>query len=245
MLMMVVGVDGCKAGWFTVSLTEEGHFDIDVFAGVSALWKKHNRASVILIDIPIGLKESGSQERLCDIEARRLLGPRQFSVFRVPCRAAIYAKTYEEACSINERNTGKRLSRQIWNIALKIREVDMLLSNSELVRLSFRETHPELCFWALAGGHPMKHPKRTEAGFSERKQLLQSVYPQANEIVSYALDTYRPNQVKEDDILDALVAAVTATAGQEKLVSIPEPPQFDSRGLRMEMVYCRKEELKR
>lgn len=243
--MIFVGADGCKAGWFTIALTENAEWEVDVFPDVFRLWDAYSDASAILIDILVGLRDKSSEERRCDIEARKLLGrPRGSSVFRAPCRVAIYAETYKKACDINEQRTGRQLSRQIWNITPKIREVDSLLIRHESARSCFRETHPEICFWALAGGHPMKHSKKTEAGFSERKQVLESVFP-PNDTIGYALETYRRNQVEEDDILDALAAALTAKLGFQKgFVSLPDPPEFDSQGLRMEVVYCLKERLK-
>ena len=47
----------------------------------------------------------------------------------------------------------------------KIREVDSLLRESAKARRAVREVHPEICFWALAGGRPMRHSKKTERGF--------------------------------------------------------------------------------
>jgi predicted RNase H-like nuclease len=157
-------------------------------------------------------------------------------VFPTPCRQAISAKTYEEASNINKQMTGRRLPLQTWNIIPKIREVDILLSNDESARSRVREIHPEICFWALAG-HPMKHSKKTQKGFSERMQVLESVYPHTNDIIDHTLSTYRRNKVARDDILDALSAAVTAMVGIQKLISIPKALEFDSQGLRMEMVY--------
>lgn len=235
---MFVGADGCTAGWFAILLIENNDWKVDVFPDVSSLWNKYNSASVILLDIPTGLQERGHEERKCDRKARELLGrKRASSVFPAPCRPAIYAETYEEASEINKQMTERRLSRQTWNIIPKILEVDILLSNAESARSRVREIHPEICFWALAG-HPMKHPKRTKEGFLERKRVLQSVYPHADDIISHASSTQTSKGVKRDDILDALSAAVTAMGGLKRLVSIPEAPEFDSRGLRMEMVYC-------
>lgn len=234
---MFVGVDGCKAGWFTVCLTEDKGWQVDVSPDISSLWNQCHQASVILIDVPIGLREGGTQERLCDTEARKLLGPkRRSSVFPAPCRPAIYAKSYGEACNINERMTGKRLSLETWNIIPKIREVDCLLSNDDAAKLRIREIHPELCFWALAG-HPMKYSKKQREGLLERIQVLSSIYPQTPDIINDALSTYRRKEVSRDDILDALSAVVIARMGEEKLVSIPQISEFDARGLRMEMVY--------
>jgi len=163
-------------------------------------------------------------------------------VFPAPCRTAIYAESYERANVINKKMTGRGLSLQTWNIIPKIREVDMLLSNDESARLKVREIHPEICFWALAG-YPMEHSKKRREGLLERIQVLKSIYPHTDDIIRQALSTYRRREVARDDILDALSAAVTAMVGVQKLVSISEEPEFDSRGLRMEIMhypYCTK-----
>lgn len=237
--MVFVGADGCKAGWFTVILMEDTDWKVDVFWDVSSLWQEYSSASLILLDIPIGLQERGRQERLCDRRARELLGPkRASSVFPAPCRPAVYVKTWEEASDVNERMTGRRLSRQTWNIIPKIREVDILLLKDKSARLRVRETHPEICYWALAGYHPMRYSKKTKQGFSERIKVLQSVYPRTTDVINHALSVYKRNEVAKDDILDALSAAVTATVEVQGLVSIPGTPVVDSRGLRMEMVYA-------
>jgi len=234
---MYVGVDGCKKGWFAVILTEDGNWDIEVFSDAFSLLNKIDDSSIILIDIPIGLIERGDQERHCDIEARGLLKPkRSSSVFPAPCRPAIPCENYKEASDVNEQRTGRRLSLQTWNIIPKIRQVDNLLINCESAKLRVRETHPEICFWAMAG-HPMEHSKKTAEGYSERIQVLQSVYPNTNGIVKRALKDYKRKEVARDDILDALSAAVTAAVGVQRLVSVPEIPEFDSRGLRMEIVH--------
>ena len=234
---MFVGVDGCRAGWIALGLETTGNWQVNIFPDASSLWNHHRGASLILIDIPIGLKIGGKAERQCDPEVRKLLGPRRSSVFPAPCRGAIYASSYQEACDINQRLTGKRLSVENWNIIPKIREVDRLLSDDAAARERIREIHPELCFWGLAG-RPMQHAKKRSEGLAERTQLLQSIYPQTADIIDYALSTYKRKDVARDDILDALAAAVTGLMGGHNLVSIPQEPEFDERGLRMEMVYC-------
>ena len=197
----------------------------------------HQRASLILIDIPIGLKAEGRAERRCDPVVRKLLGPRRSSVFPAPCREAIYASSYQEACDVNQRLTGKRLSVENWNIIPKIREMDCLLSDDTSAIGRIREIHPELCFWGLAG-RPMQYAKKRAEGLAERTQLLQSIYPQTADIIAHALSAYRRKDVARDDILDSLAAAVTGLMGEHNLASIPQEPEFDERGLRMEMVYC-------
>lgn len=234
---MFVGVDGCRAGWFAIGLESESSWQVNVFPDVSSLWDHYRQASLILIDIPIGLKTSGKGERRCDPIVRKLLGPRRSSVFPAPCRGAIYASSYQEACDINQRLTSKRLSVENWHIIPKIREMDCLLSENTAARGHIREIHPEFCFWGLAG-QPMQYPKKRSEGLAERIQLLQSIYPQTTNIIDHTLSTYKRKDVARDDILDALAAAVIGLVGGENLASIPQEPEFDERGLRMEMVYC-------
>ena len=57
-----------------------------------------------------------------------------------------------------------------------------------------------------------------------------------SEVIYYSLRQYARKDVAEDDILDALVAAVTASRKEEGLLTIPDNPEFDSEGLPMEMV---------
>lgn len=236
--MFYVGADGCKAGWFTVKLGEGNDWEVNLFPSIGKLWEQYKEAGLILLDIPIGLRDKGREERRCDIEARKLLGRnRGSSVFPAPCRAAVYAGTYQEAKEINLEKTGRSLSNQTCGIISKIREVDQLLSRDRLARSHIREIHPELCFWALNGSRPMEYSKKKENGFLERKQVLSSIYPYTQDIVNYALQKYHRKKVAKDDILDALAAAVTALAEEREFYSIPETVEFDSHGIRMEMAY--------
>ena len=101
---MFVGVDSCKAGWLAVSLTDAGKWQVGVFTDISILWRNFEYARLILIDIPIGLRDEDSNERKCDKEARALLTPkRKPSVFVSPCRGAVYAADNEEAKTINKQ----------------------------------------------------------------------------------------------------------------------------------------------
>ena len=237
--MKVVGADCCSGGWFAVSIIDGVEWKTSIFPDIITLWKNSKDTSLILIDIPIGLREKGTKERLCDIEARKLLGrKRAMSVFPVPCRGALYAQNYKEACSINERITGRKLTIQTWNIIPRIREVDVLISKEISARSKIREIHPEVCFWAL-WGEPMKYSKKIDLGFFERKELLKSIFPYTDDIINHSLYTYRRKEVKKDDILDALVAAVTATGGSDALASIPQRPEIDKKGVTMEMVYLK------
>ena len=247
-----VGVDGCRAGWFAVFLEGENKSDcswkVEIFPEFSFLvdFLKNNYGQaepLILIDIPIGLK-TGSGERLSDLGARSLLKARKSSIFPVPCREAVYAETYKEACEVNERLTGKRISKQAWNIVPKIRDVDSFLVENKNFREKVREVGPEICFQAFTG-FPMKSPKKKVEGFLERKEALSSICPFANEVIEYALSKYRRKDLAKDDILDSLAAALTAKmGGMYGFKYVPNEPETDGKGLKIQMVYYECKEFK-
>lgn len=234
-----IGLDGCKAGWFAVSIFPDNTFEFDIHQNVGTLWGRYRGARTILIDIPIHLISESGTGRACDAAARKVLKPlRHSSVFSPPCREALSAQTYEEACQINQRVCGRKISKQVWGISPKIKAVDdFLLSTPEAVGV-LRETHPEICFWAMAGYRPMRHYKKSAEGVAERLKLLQKVWPRSTFLYKSALDQYPAKQIAPDDILDALANAVTALRLEEAGATLPEDPPKDRLGLPMEMVYA-------
>jgi len=227
--MFVAGVDGCRAGWvlFKVqppSLSSAVEIvDLPLF-----LRQRPVGLACIGIDIPIGLLD---RPRACDVAARDLLGqPRGCSVFPTPCRAAVQAANYSEACEVNQARAGRRISRQAWGIAAKIKQVDDVLT-PEHQRWAF-EVHPEVCFWGMNERRPMLHVKKSAAGLVERRHLLQSFLPSIDRHLAE-----RPRGVAADDLLDAAAAAWTAlryAKGESESVCLPER---DARGLAASIVF--------
>ncbi len=59
--MFFVGADGCKAGWFAVLLSDAAEWETLLFRDIRSLWRACGSASLVLLDIPIGLlKRPGS-----------------------------------------------------------------------------------------------------------------------------------------------------------------------------------------
>jgi len=234
----VVGVDGCRAGWFWFrkdlsSVSSGTAHSIEELARTLPIGSK------IFIDIPIGLIESGSGGRACDLAARKALGfPRATSVFSAPARPVLGAEDYEEAKRLSQKAIGKKLSKQSYLISSKIFEVDEYLCSKVKPGYEIREIHPEVCFWAFNGRKPMRHSKKRSAGFEERMNVLAKRIPDAQELVDRAMRKYKRSQVAKDDILDALVAMIVASTPEKYQRTLPSSPPKDSRGLRMEIVYA-------
>ncbi len=245
-----VGVDWCKVGWFCVGLDDHGDYGFKVFRKFEDLLKSLCNAELILVDIPIGLPD-GRDERECDRLARKKLGqPRGSSVFRVPIRKAVEmvatgAVDRAAVSSFQCQMIGKGISAQTFNITAKIAEVDKVMVNrkaSGKTNPCVRETHPELCFWALNNRRAMKSKKDAAGaiGVTERLQVLRKFGDRTDEIYSDVLNEYLRKDVARDDVVDALAAAVTAhlvCQQPDGKRTAPANPPTDSKGLRMEMVY--------
>ncbi len=233
--MKLVGIDGCKAGWVVARIDESvDSFAFDTMPNLAAVFKEVRAGELLAIaDVPIGLPERGP--RACDRSARELLGwPRRNSVFPAPCRPVLTAGDYREACELNFRVSGKRVTRQLYGILAKIREVDEAMSPA--LQTNFREAHPEVTFAALSGGHGLAHSKETVDGEIERLALLRRFFPGLD--ITDTRARLGLANVARDDVVDALACLVTAQRvrrGQDIVLPDGEV-QYDARGLRMEII---------
>ncbi len=253
-----IGVDRDGSDWIAVGYSEQSPIGATVYDTIERLWAVHgDTADRIVVDVPIGLCSSledpdpcgrttdGELSRHCDDLARTVIGSRFSSVFTAPCRKAVELAAdgapYSEVNEANRDHTGKGLMQQAANIAPSIVEVDELLREDGDPDVLV-EGHPEVCFRAF-GDSELDHSKKTAPGVDERLSILESTseYEQetwrrlARELADEGLSTGL------DDLLDALVLAVTAGASSDELQIIPADPPEDGEGLPMQMVYRRDE----
>lgn len=235
--MINIGVDSCPAGWlaiyynpyikyFKVAKTFLELFD--------ECWFKDCFDDNIfcLVDIPIGLC---NEARRCDQIARSILGKRSSSVFSTPVHDAVYANTYEEAKAINFKLTGKYISKQAWNICPKIRDVNDCYHKFPL-RIIVKEMHPEVCFWALNEKKPCEFYKKTPEGKEERLNILSNYCKDSQKMFEIVRNETNKKDVADDDIIDALVGAITGNTN--RLISFPYPLlQRGKNGYISEMVF--------
>ena len=234
-----VGLDWASNGWFGVIL-DDGEWETEVFPSVWSVWKYHSDAAQILIGASIGLPADA--RRACDVEARRALGSHGASVLYTPVRDAVYCRTLDEAKAVNEAAADFSIQNQAWSTVPRVREVDEFLDMYPSARDRLVETHPEVCFYALNGRQPLAESIRTAAGIRRRTELLADEYPLAGEICDAAIERYTtpdyaPSVGGAGDVVDAVVAAVTARRGPEGWTTLPEAPPTDDRGLPMRIVH--------
>lgn len=226
----VVGVDGCPGGWIAVRWAETvSHHLCRSFAEVLAM-----DAAVIAVDMPIGFPRGSG--RAAEREVRQRLGERQSSVFSVPSRAAVMCADYREACAANLASSDppKKVSKQVFHIFPKMREIDALITPELQSRIV--EVHPELAFWAMNGETSLPLPKKVKSaphlpGLELRKALLAKAgFP----LASLPAADYRRADAGADDLLDACACAWSARRIHEgRSVRFPADPPLDARGLRM------------
>ena len=246
---MMIGVDGCKAGWLAVFWQEnkapingrlKGPLKSPVveakifphFAEILALNFTH-----LAVDMPIGFPETSEPGgRLCDRLARQYLGARQSSLFAVPSRAAIMAPDYRAACAANLKNSNppRKISKQIFYLFPKMRELDDLLTPALQKQIS--EVHPELAFTRMNDGRPLDLPKKIKGrphpeGLNLRRSLLTKA--------GFPIAQLAPPEGKsfgEDDLLDAAACAWSAARlAQGQALQLPPNPPSDQLGLKMQI----------
>ncbi len=220
----VLGVDGCKAGWVGAVL-EPGapRPRVVVASTIAALVETVRRSTglrVVAIDMPIGLPDSSTRQ--ADALARRALPGKASTIFSTLTREAYAAPTRAEADVVNRLRCGQGVGAQAFALHTKVLEVDAWLRSRPTVEVI--EAHPELSFATMAGA-PLLPNKKTPEGRSARLAALHAgglASPSILEGSGYAAD----------DVLDACAVAWTAVrhaAGES--VSRPDPPEVFSDGL--------------
>ena len=232
----LAGVDGCRAGWVAALVRPRGgEIRVRVVSRFADVVTAPEAPAVIAVDIPIGLPERvGPGGRAAENAVRPLLGARQSSVFSVPSRAAIAERDYRAACALALQTSDppRKVSKQLFNIAPKIREVDDFLRDCPDAAGRIHETHPELAFWFLNGEREVPEPKKVKSrpyppGLALRRRLLaQGVVPVDGLPV--------PDGAGADDLIDAVACALVARRIHDGVArAYPPAIERDGRGLRM------------
>ncbi len=126
------------------------------------------------------------------------------------------------------------MSKQAYGILAKIREVDQYLALNKGVLPRIAEVHPELSFAAWNGGLAMSYSKKTKNGKSDRRLLIDDVWPSQADRLRLGL---RGADYRADDLYDAFAALWSVrrwTAKQAECVG--DVQARDEKGLPMRMI---------
>jgi predicted RNase H-like nuclease len=212
----VLGVDAAAGGWLGVLLLDGYFAGADLQPTIAALLRRFPDASVIGVDIPIGLPVG--RGRPADTAARAFVGSERAStVFSTLPAEVLVAPTYAEAAETAVRILGKSLSRQSYALGDRIFEVAEIVASDHRII----EVHPEVSFRALRG-EPLRYSKHTWSGIAERRALLAAAG------ILLPDDLPGGGHAGPDDVVDAAVAAWSAMrVVQDRSSTLPAEPSGD------------------
>ena len=218
--MIVAGADVWKGKWVVVILNDGRFSDGFIALTFSDVMKKLDDATVIGVDIPIGLPEVGLR-RDCDVEARRFVGGRRHSVFFTPPVELLICDSARTANDLARELGVPGISAQTF--ALK----NQILAVRPFAELDDRiyEVHPEVSFRA-AHGEEILWPKNSWNGQMLRRKIL------ASEGIEMPQTHVDLGAAEAADILDAAIVAWSASRIASRVAK-----RFPSTGLRANAIW--------
>jgi predicted RNase H-like nuclease len=223
---LVAGVTPCGPAWLVAPAKLQGTIfapeEPQLIAPFTEVLDMRPQYSVIALNAPVGyLNHAAVGGRTCDREARALLGPKRgSSIQSAPVRS-----------STNELEfLPDHLDAISMTLLPRYREVAAEMAPFR--QRTVYEVHSDMCFFELNEGQPMRWSKHSEQGQMERRALLQTKFPGSDRILPAELPG-----ASLSHLLD--VAAFVWTARRifaKAATRIPEDPEWDDLGLRMEIV---------
>jgi predicted RNase H-like nuclease len=177
----------------------------------------------IVANVPVGYCDKPEDgPRICDHEARALLGRRGTSVHNAPSRAVLNGDIPIEEGMLDAVTA-----------TLIPRYVEVAKEMSPYRQRIVYEGHPELSFYQLHKDTPLTTSKRIQAGREERREVLIDRIRGSERY----LDPGELN-VPEKHLLDVFALLWTARRVYGHAAKrMPKEPVWDSEGLRMEFVF--------
>jgi predicted RNase H-like nuclease len=228
-LSFIVGIDGCKSGWFSVWENQDESIHSSIFSSLNELknFFKNESQLIIGIDMPVVLSEV--IPRQADQLARKLLSKKASSVFTAPTPEMLDQPNYEKASLVSKRLFGKSMSLQSWYLFPKIKDVQTMIHHEDI---QIYEIHPELSFRAMNNEQVILESKKSPEGFAIRNSLLTQHFK--NFIFEEIRRQYARKYVMDNDILDALAVLWSAKRIQANQASyLPQAPEKPN----MQIVY--------
>ena len=228
-MSLIIGIDGCKSGWFSVWENQDKSIHSAVFSNLNELknFFKNESRLILGIDMPVVLSEV--IPRQADQLARKLLSKKASSVFTAPTPEMLDQSNYEKASLVSKRLFGKSMSLQSWYLFPKIKDVQTMIHHEDM---QIYEIHPELSFRAMNNEQVILESKKTHEGFALRNALLSMHFK--NFIFEDVRNQHARKDVMDNDILDALAVLWSAKRIQSNQASyLPQAPEKPN----MQIVY--------
>lgn len=223
---LIAGVTPCPGGWLVASSKVQG----TVFAPddpvrmptFMEVVDQRPQYSIIALNAPVGyLNHRVIGGRRCDREARALLGHRGSAIKSAPVR-------------LDSQRDIDLLPDQLDAIShtLLPRFREVANEMAPFRQRTIYEVHPELSLFQINGDAPMAYSKHSEKGIAERRALLEIKVPSVERILNAEVPG-----VTLEHLID--VAAIMWTARRifaRAGLRLPDEPEWDEHGLRMELV---------
>ena len=226
------GVVPCPGGWLIVPARLAGVTVVadepEVVKTLLDVLEYKPKFDAAAIYATIGFAdEPAGPYRQCDEEARELVGwPRMVAIRPVPSRKALHAATREEAVEIEPWLTRDDLRRFKW-----IRECEREFQPFH--QRNYFAAHPDLTFTQLNDDQPLRSSPFQQDGVLERMNLIREKLPGLEEMVTRT----PPPGAGQIHMLQATGLIWTARRAAGRAMSrLPRDPEWDSAGMRMELV---------
>jgi predicted RNase H-like nuclease len=221
---LVAGVIPCVPGWLVASAKLHGATFAPELPKVLETFVEvlDERPSfdVVALNAPIGYVEKPDGGlRLCDREARALLGRRGSTVHNAPSWAHL-----KEDAELTDHLDAV-------SVALLPRYREVAAEMAPYRQRTVYSVHPELSFFQINNDVPLRWTKRFEAGREERRAILEKRIPGIDRVLDFELDVPFTHK------LDAAALMWTARRIYARAgTRLPADPEWDEEGLRMEFV---------
>ena len=224
---MVVGVTPWRTKWVAASAKMHGSTFAPeppkIYDSFLEVLGERPAFVVIVANAPIGYRDRFDEEpRTCDEEARLLLGKRGASLHNAPSRDVLGGE-------VKWRSAG--LDAVTATLLPRYREVAVEMSPYRQ-RIVY-EGHPELSFYQLNKDTPLKRSKIVEEGRDERRLVLEERLPGINKVLDAEIEGVPLKHLYDASALLWTARRVSGHAAKR----IPNEAEWDSEGLRMEIVY--------
>jgi predicted RNase H-like nuclease len=224
-LSQIIGIDGCKSGWFSVWQNPDDSIQSSIFSTLNHLKDFFNDEAHLIIGIDMPVVLSDFIPREADQLARKLLSKKASSVFTAPTPEMLEQPNYERASYVSKRLFGKSMSLQSWYLFPKIKDVQTIIHDAHI---SLYEIHPELSFRAMNHEEVILESKKSKEGFEIRNALLRRHFESFN--FESIRNLYPRKDVMDNDILDAMAVLWSARRIKANeasfLPKIPEKPNM-------------------